>query len=59
MVYSPDQVKLKYVVVFNMEGDRRWPCSYEVDMDQVISSPCPQAEGESIKCEPFNELRNE
>lgn len=50
MVYSPDQVKLKYVVLFNMEGDSRWECNYEVDMGQVVVSPCPPAEGESAKC---------
>lgn len=51
MVYSPDQVKLKYVVLFNMEGDRRWECSYEVDMDEVMSLQCPPAEGESAQCQ--------
>lgn len=50
MVYSPDQVKLKYVVLFNMEGDLRWDSRYEVDMDKVMSSfQSPPADGESAK----------
>lgn len=49
MVYSPDQVKLKYVVLFNMPADNRTVSNFEVDMDQVMASPCPPAQGESAE----------
>lgn len=49
MVYSPDQVKLKYVVLFNMEGDRKWESGDSVDIEEV-ESPSPPAEGKSAKC---------
>lgn len=48
MVYSPDQVKLKYVVLFNMEGDRKWESGDSVDIEEV-ESPSPPAEGKSAK----------
>lgn len=51
MVYSPEQVKLKYVVLFNMGGDRRWEHNYEVDTEEVAEvDTTPTAEGEPAKC---------
>ncbi|XP_075886999.1 protein mono-ADP-ribosyltransferase PARP4 [Nelusetta ayraudi] len=52
VVYSPDQVKLKYVVLFNMEGDRKWESGDSVDVEEV-ESPSPPAE---VICDEVNGL---
>lgn len=55
MVYSPDQVKLKYVVLFNMKGDSRWKKSINIQIEEVALPSYPK-EGKSARCSSFGAL---
>lgn len=55
VVYSPDQVRLKYVVQFCMEGDRLKEFSPTIS---TTAEPCPPSTVQGENCTPVERPRS-